>query len=296
MSNLSVERLAIAALVGASLLWGASWWPLKALAAEGLSGLPQVFVCYGAVGLLLSPLLFLQFRQWRPDARLMGAIFVLGGLANITFPWALVHGEVVRVMVLFYLLPVWGVLGGRIFLGEHIDRQRLIAVVLALSGALLVLGGPELLATPPSVVDLVALASGFFFAMNNICFRAAQRAPVPAKVAAVFLGCGLLTGFAVALQAEPFPAIEGAAWGLAAATALLVMTATAGTQLGVTHLEAGRSSLLIILELVAAVVTATWWAGETLSPMEWLGGLLILSAAVLEAWRPATSSGAAATA
>lgn len=53
-----------------------------------------------------------------------------------------------------------------------------------------------------------------------------------------------------------------------------------------THLEAGRASILIIMELLTAVITAAWWAGETMAPMEWFGGTLILSAAVLEAWRP----------
>lgn len=81
--------------------------------------------------------------------------------------------------------------------------------------------------------------------------------------------------------------IPPATWLLVVAAGLLMLTATAGSQYGVTHFEAGRASVIIIMELVTAVITAAWWAGETMSAIEWLGGTLILSAAFLEAWRPA---------
>ncbi|MFZ5755570.1 MAG: DMT family transporter [Pseudomonadota bacterium] len=274
-------------LFAASVLWGCTWWPLKQLAQLGVTGLPQILVAYGSAALLLLPLLFVQYRRWRGEARLVAGIFLLGGAANLAFAYALIHGEVVRVMVLFYLLPVWGVLGGRFFLGERIDGQRALAVALALSGAVLILGGPDVLGAPPSWIDLIAIASGFFFAMNNLCFRASQAAPVPAKVAAMFLGCAVFALLLLAGGVQAMPAgIPAFTWLLVIAAGLMLLTATAGSQYGVTHLEAGRSSVIIIMELVTAVITAAWWAGESMSGMEWLGGALILGAALLEAWRP----------
>ena len=50
-------------------------------------------------------------------------------------------------------------------------------------------------------------------------------------------------------------------------------------------MEAGRSSIIIIMELITAVVSATLLAGERMSPWEMLGGVLILSAALIEALR-----------
>jgi drug/metabolite transporter (DMT)-like permease len=282
------SRLAITVLALASITWGTTWWPLKELAALGLSGLPQILIAYGSMALLISPLLVLQYARWRPDAKFIALIFLLGGFANLAFAWSLISGDVVRVMVLFYLLPVWGVLGGKFFLGERIDAQRAAAVLLALTGAACVLGGPAVLDAPPSWVDVVALLSGFLFAMNNICFRAAQTAPVPSKVAAMFLGCGVFALLLIAAGVQQMPEnLAPSTAGLAVAVGALLLLATSGSQFGVTHLEAGRASVIIILELVAAVITAAWWAGETMSTLEWIGGALILTAAVLEAWRPA---------
>jgi drug/metabolite transporter (DMT)-like permease len=282
-----LTRLPVFILLSASIIWGTTWWPLKTLAELGVSGLPQILVAYGSMALLTLPVLFVQFSRWRSEARYILLIFVIGGLANLAFAWSLIQGDVVRVMVLFYLLPVWGVLGGKIFLGERIDAQRALAVVLALAGAFLILGGTAVLAAPPSWVDLVAILSGFFFAMNNLCFRAAQIAPVPSKVAAMFLGCGVFAALLILAGVQDMPSgVSGSTWCLVIATGALLLTATAGSQYGVTHLEAGRASVLIILELVTAVITAAWWAGETMAPLEWLGGALILCAALLEAWRP----------
>lgn len=281
----------VVALVAASVMWGCTWWPLKQVAALGVSGLPQILVANTMATLLVLPLLLRQRAYWYRDWRILGAIVLLGGSANVAFSYSLIHGSVVRVMVLFYLLPVWGVLGGMFFLGERIDRQRMMAVALALGGAFLILGGPDILAAPPSWIDLLALASGFLFAMNNLCFRAAQGTPVGSKTGAMFVGSLLLAGLFVGSGVESLPMqAPEHVWLLAAGLGILLVIVTACSQYGVTHLEAGRASVIIIVELLTAVLTASWWAGERMSGIEWFGGALILSAAVLEAWRPKTAA------
>jgi drug/metabolite transporter (DMT)-like permease len=64
-----------------------------------------------------------------------------------------------------------------------------------------------------------------------------------------------------------------------------IFVATLCTQWAVTHLEVGRASILIIIELITAVTSALWIGGERISGLEILGGLLILIAAVIEAYR-----------
>ncbi|MFZ5722824.1 MAG: DMT family transporter [Pseudomonadota bacterium] len=278
-------------LLLASIAWGCTWWPLKQVAAMGVGGVPQILVAYGTVALLMLPLLLLQYTRWRPEAHYLLLVFLLGGAANLAFAWSLLLGDVVRVMVLFYLLPVWSVLGGRFFLGERIDALRGVAVAMSLTGAFLVLGGPSVLAAPPSWIDLAAIASGFLFAMNNICFRAAQQAPLASKVGATFAGCALFAALLIAGGAQSMPeGVPGSSWGFAAGLGLLLLCVTLGSQYGVTHLEAGRASVIIIVELLTATLTAAWWAGDTLHGVEWIGGALILVAAVLEARRPTTDT------
>ena len=76
---------------------------------------------------------------------------------------------------------------------------------------------------------------------------------------------------------------------------LWLMLITFGTQWGVTQLEAGRASIIIIMELVAAVVSASLLLGETLAPLELVGGLLVVTAVLVETARecslPTAASG-----
>jgi len=280
--------LPVLVLFISSIGWGLTWLPLKYLNQQGMQGPSLVFVAFGAAALALLPVFARQKRHWLGQLRYLGLIALFGGFANLSFQIALYQGEVIRVMILFYLLPVWSVLGGRLFLGERIDGLRLVTVSGALLGAFLILGGGATFDTRSSWVDLLAIGSGMAFAMNNIVFRATQSLPVTSKVTAVFVGCAVMMG-GYLLVATPVPAVYG--WQTLMLTMLYgvvwVMLITFGTQWGVTRLEAGRASIIIIMELVAAVVSASLLLGETLARQELLGGLLVVATVVAETLREA---------
>ncbi len=280
--------LPLAVLLAASFLWGLAWLPLKALERLGLSGVALTFIACGAAAALLVPRLLRERASWRGEKRWLLAIALLGGYANLAFTVAMIYGEVVRVMVLFYLLPVWGVLGGKLFLGERLDAARIAAVALAICGAILVLGGLRALDAPIAWTDLLAITCGMTFAGNNLVFRAHQLIPVASKTAAMLLGATLLAAALLAVGVQPWPTTSAGGWLAAISYGLAwLLVATLGTQFGVTHMEAGRASVIIILELVTAVASALWIGGERMSMTEMMGGALILTAAVIEARRAA---------
>lgn len=284
-----MSRLApLAVLLAASFMWGLAWLPLKALERLGVSGIALTFIACGAAAALLVPRLARERVHWHGKKRWLLLIALLGGYANLAFTVAMIYGEVVRVMVLFYLLPVWGALGGKLFLGERLDGVRIAAVALALAGAFLILGGFRALDAHIAWIDLLAISCGLSFAGNNLVFRAHQRIPVASKSAAMLLGAAGLAALLLVAGVQPWPVATAAGWLPAAGYGLAwLLVATLGTQFGVTHMEAGRASIIIILELVTAVVSAVLIGGERMSPTEMAGGVLILAAAVIEARRAA---------
>jgi drug/metabolite transporter (DMT)-like permease len=280
------EAAAIAALLASSVLWGLTWWPLKYFSRQGIEGAPLMVVAYGVAALVLTPVVWRERAAWRNRWHGLPVILLLGGYANLAFMNAMIYGEVVRAMTLFYLAPAWGVIGGRLFLGEHVDRERWIGVVLALAGAFLLLDGAALLRAPPTWVDLLAVSSGLTFALNNIAFRATATAPLGGKLFAMFMGCFLIAALLVALQGRVLPVLAGASWlSLAAFGVGWLLLGTLGTQWGVSRIEAGRASIIIVLELVTAVASATVIGGEHVGAREAIGAALIFSAALLEARR-----------
>jgi len=286
-----MQRLSLPVIVLfiSSIGWGLTWLPLKFLSAQDMEGLQLILIAFGASAIVLIPLTYRQRSHWQGHFHLLLLIALFGGFANLAFQTAIYHGDVIRVMILFYLLPVWSVLGGRLFLGEQIDLKRMIGVIAALSGAFLILGGPQIFNSPPGWIDLLAIGAGLSFAMNNLVFRYTEALPLTGKVNAVFAGCALmvmlylLTMQPAATSLTPSNVTLTIAYGIGWS-----MLITFGTQWGVERLEAGRASIIIIMELVAAVLSAAMILGETLQDLELVGGLLILAAALTEVFRPET--------
>ena len=284
-------RLAVIVLSISSIGWGLTWLPIKALNGMGLDSMHLIFIAFASGAILLSPWLYRQRSLWIGSMGFMLMIALAGGFANAAFQTAIFHGEVIRVMMLFYLLPLWSVLGGRIFLKEKIDSIRITAVVLCLSGAFLILDVWHTSWQDINWIDLLAIGSGMGLAATNILFRFTQSIPVMSKVSSMFIGCTVLIGISLTAfptsttmaddGAIPLAIIYGAFW---------LTLISFGTQWGVTQMDAGRSSIIIVLELLAAVVSAALLTNAELSFYEIMGGLMVLIAAVLEGSRSEDAS------
>ena len=283
-ARLRTSRLPLLLLFFSASLWGMTWWPVKNFAAAGLSGPWLTLLSYGPVGLAGLYFVWCERAAWRRQLGLFLLLGLVGGWANTAFINALLLGDVVRVMLLFYLSPIWSVLGGRLFLGEKVGPRRMLAVVLALAGLWFVIGGAQAFNAPLSTSDLLALSAGLAFAGNNLISRATQSVPMVSKTVVVFIGCGVVSAAALGWQNLPAPTLS-VPLGLAllAYGFVWMLLATATWQYGVTHLESGRTGVILITELVVAVLTVTWFGGEEMLPRIWLGGLLIAAASLIEA-------------
>ena len=130
-----------AALTLNALVWGTSWWPLRQLAERGLHPLWATAIIYAvaaAVILLLRPGALAQVLR----TPVLWVLMLAAGTTNAAFNWGVVAGDVVRVVLLFYLMPLWTVLFARALLREPITPQAGARVLLALLGAAVVLWPP----------------------------------------------------------------------------------------------------------------------------------------------------------
>jgi|TARA_R100000005_G_scaffold83854_1_gene51751 drug/metabolite transporter (DMT)-like permease len=279
-------RFAVPVLFFSSAGWGLTWLPIKALSEQGLDGLHLVFIAFCSGALLLLPWLYRQRQLWRHKLSLMALVALAGGFANASFQTAIYHGDVIRVMILFYMLPVWSVLGGRLFLGEHVDGVRILAVALCLSGAFIILDVAHTSWSGISWIDALALGSGMGLAATNILFRFTRDIPVMSKVAAMFIGCAAMIGISSLFVASTgsLPTATAALWA-AAYGGLWLTLITTGTQWGVTQMDAGRSAIIIVAELVVAVASTAIIMSADLQWYEVLGGVMVLVAAILEGSR-----------
>ncbi len=275
-------------LVSGSLLWGLSWIPLHHLAAQGLSGMPLVLLIYGLLSVLAVPVLWHQRRAWRAQSGRLLLIALAGGWGTAALMCALVGGDVVRVMLLFYLSPIWATLGACWCFGERLTVARIIALLLAFVGIGLTLGINDSTLQPMTANDWLALSAGLGFSLNNLATRAADQVPLASKSVASLVASALLAGtLCLMLKQQPPPLTLHLAWqiGLLAAVWLVVQSMV---QFAVTHMQASTVAVLVIVELIGAVLSSAWLGDNPLLAREWAWAVLVSLAALIAAW-PAPS-------
>lgn len=280
-------RAEIVLLLGAAI-WGLGWMPLAYFAGQGLAGMPLVLCTYGLLCVLAVPLVLSQRRQWWRQRGALLAIGVFGGWATAGLVAALSEGDVVRAMLLFYLAPVWGLLGGRLLFGERLTPSRLGALALAMLGIALTLGISHDTFRPLAASDWLALSAGLAFALNNLATRAAEQVPLASKAVVGFIGSAALGGLFCWLQSTVLPAVNAHQWLQLAGFGLFWLAAMGAAQYGFSHVEASRAAVLVVIELLVAVLTAAWFGDRGLGLREWLGGSLVLAAALIAA-RPSST-------
>jgi len=279
-------RIPVIVLFISAVGWGFAWLPIKTLNEMGLDSMHLIFIAFFSGAVVLSPWLFKQFKSWKQSIGFMLMIALAGGIANASFQTAIFYGDVIRVMILFYLLPVWSVLGGWLFLKEKIDAIRLISAVVCLAGAFVILDIWHTSWHGISWIDVMAIGAGMGLAATNILFRFTQHIPLISKVSSTFIGCTVIMAAFLMASTTIAPLPQNSATLLAMAYGAIWLTLISiGTQWAVIRMEAGRSSIILVMELVVAVVSVALLTSAELKLHEMIGGLMVISAALLESSR-----------
>lgn len=283
--NATKPTLPVLSVLFAATLWGCMWYPLRLLQAHGMYGLWTTLVSYTtalAVGFI--PL----WRRREELASCRWGLLVLAlaaGWCNVAFILAVIAGDVVRVMLLFYLSPLWTVLLGRIILRERLSASAWWVFLAALAGAAIMLWNPALgMPLPRGGAEWLAVSAGFAFAVNNVVVRDLQQVSVTVKAVVTWLGVAVVAGAWLLLGHGHWPVTDAAGWAGAVALGLAgIVVMTVALLYGVTHMPAHRSAVILLFELVAGAVSAQLLTTETIGAKEWAGGALIMGAAFLAA-------------
>ena len=276
------------ALVLNAFVWGVSWWPFRRLESAGLHPLWATALIYAVAVIAIS---LARPAAWRELAGhpALWLLVLASGTTNAAFNWAVTIGDVVRVVLLFYLMPLWAVLLARLLLDERLTRSALLRVALALAGALVILwpagGGLPL---PRTLAEALGVLGGFSFALNNVMLRREAARSEGARALAMFVG-GMLVASLLALLLTPggtVPAPPAPAPGWVAGALALAAFFLAGNlalQFGATRLPANATAVIMLTEVLFASVSALALGAGTLDARLAFGGAAIVAAALLAA-------------
>jgi drug/metabolite transporter (DMT)-like permease len=281
--------LPVAGILSGALVWGLIWYPYRVLQDTGVGGPLATLITY-TLALLCG--VFMLPRVWRElhlfhdaSASWWAVVLVLSaGWANLGYVLAMLHGEVMRVLLLFYLAPLWTIIFSYWLLGERLNLYGYLVMALSLSGATIMLWDPQSgLPLPQNVSEWIGLSAGMSFALSNVVSRRAAHLSVEMKSYSVLLGSVLLTVPLLYWQGggqAQLLGIDAQTWLILGLLGIALCATGFAVQYGVTHLQSNRAMLLFLSELVIAAISSYFLASELMQIRDWIGALLIVSASL----------------
>ena len=277
------------ALIFNAFVWGLSWFPFRHIESHGLHPLWTTCLIYLAIATVMG---IVRRHTWKSFTAypMLAVLGLAAGFTNVGFNWAVTQGDVVRVVLLFYLMPLWSVLLGWLLLGERPTGGALARVALALTGVVVVLKAPGTdWPVPSSLPDWLGLAAGFSFAVTNIVLRHLRPAPGESRALAMFCGCTFVAGIAALVGtslgavASPLQATPGwLGWAVLLGAGFVIGNVC--LQYGAARLAASATSVIMLSEVLFASVSSVALGASTMDPRILTGGALIVLGAVWAAF------------
>ena len=188
--------------------------------------------------------------------------------------------------LLVNLSVVLAAVGGAMFLKERLGKLKVAGVILAVLGTFLITtnGDFGVVAGSQALGDAYYLVAALSWA-GYIVY--AKKKTDEDNWDPIAVSAAIVTVTAVAV----FPWYLSAGFGVvlsAASAGAIIYTAIFNTvipfilyQAGLRHLSAGTSAVVLTLEIVVAVMISVVFLGQQLSPLAWVGAVVILGSILL---------------
>ena len=282
MPSIPLQRtLAISSLVYAATLWGLVWYPYRLLHEAGVGGIASSFITYAVPLIAIGWLHGRELHRARSRWMWLTALGLAAGWTNLAYVLAVLEGEVVRVLLLFYMSPLWTVLFSRILLHEKLNRVGVMVMALSLGGAMVMLWQPNGdLPLPTNRAEWLALSAGVMFALSNVIARHLSGVSEGSKAVSIWFGVAVLTVSGLWLFPGELDFIEhadGYVWLLLLGVGIAIGSMTYAVQYGLARVPANQAIVIFLFELVVAAVAAYFLSLERMGLQEWVGAAMIIA-------------------
>lgn len=283
---MTMENKAKLAILYAGAVWGLFWIPLRRLEGEGIDPLWVTSIYFMVPAAIIFPVLMFRWRSIASGGLSLQLTVLVSGAALSLYSASIVFTDVIRAIMLFYLMPIWSTLLARVFLGEAITPIRILAMILAALGMLTLFGLGVGLPIPRNVGDWMGLGAGVFWAIAMVRIRLNdQLNAIDLTTGFFFWGLALTLAISLLFAHDHVPSwdqVKPALPLLVVFVAILVIPGTFASLWGPKFISPGISGLLFMTEIVVGAISAALLAGEPFGQRELVGVALIASASLIE--------------
>ena len=282
----SLDTRARLACFYAGAMWGLFWVPLRHMAEAGIHEVwitPLYFLVPTVIAL---PLVIIRLPSIMRGGMTLQLTMLASGTALTLYSTSIVYTDVVRAIMLFYLMPFWSIVLARIFLKEEITPVRIVSMILGAIGLLVLFGLGAGWPIPRNVGDLIGLFAGFFWAVTTVRMRKyEEQSSIDLTIGFFVWSVILSSAIAVMLVPLQFPSMDQVISVLPVLGVFMLLIIVPGTYAslwGPKFVNPGVSGLLFMSEIVVGAISVALLAGEPFGSREMAGVILIAGASLLE--------------
>ena len=275
-------------IVVSSCAWGLYWLPLRSIEQSGIAGSWSIVLVNACPLIILVPLIFFNLDKLKkyPKPILFAGIMI--GAAFTFYANGLVQTSVIRATLLFYLSPIWSTIIGIIWLNERLTIARVISIIVALIGLILLLYD---LRYQETVIlnfgDFSSILSGLFWALGASILKKWSKLPIiPLTAIVYFSTTSLSILLATIVYKAPIPslALIGQNFSTAFIWSVIVLLPSFCIIFRISQiLFPGRVGILMMSEVAVAVISAKiLLPEEQMVILQWIGASAILLAGIVE--------------
>lgn len=275
-------------IVAAAVLWASSGAAGKGLLLQGVGVLELVQARITLAALFLGAAFGLGGRNFfRIGLGELPWLFLLGffmALNNATYFYAISKIQVAAAILLQYMAPLLVALYAVLFWGERFDKFKAMALILAVGGCYLVVGGYNLRLLELNREGVWGgLGAALCFASYTLLGERSMQGRSPWTVLCYAMFFAAIFWH---LFMEPFRYIKAgfslAQWGWLLYIALAGTVFPFGLYLvGVSLIRSTRAIITASLEPISAAFISFLFLGESLEILQAVGGALVIGAVVL---------------
>jgi drug/metabolite transporter (DMT)-like permease len=256
----------------------------------GSEPITVLFLRFTIAAVVMNLIMILR-RTAYPRSLVLLELILLGAIAyvgeSLAYFLALKMASAGLVALLLYIYPVLVTALSAIFLKEHLTRVKIVALFLALSGTALTLritSGGSLMGILLGIAAAVDYA--IYILLGSRIVR--RSGPMASTTVIITSTAGVYVGI-VAIHGTTYPTTSTGWIAIIAIALISTVLAFVTFFAGLKRIGPTSASTLSTFEPIVAVVLAAIVLGETISPIQIFGGILILTAVVLLAtsgkWR-----------
>ena len=275
-------------IVVSSCAWGLYWLPLRSIEEAGIVGSWSIVFVNACPLLILVPLLLFNLDQLKIYPK---PIFFAGFMIGAAFTFyanGLVQTSVIRATLLFYLSPIWSTIIGIIWLNERLTIARVISIIVALIGLILLLYDFRNQETVMlNFGDFSSILSGLFWALGASILKKWSKLPIiPLTAIVYFSTTSLSILLAIIVYKAPIPSLALIVQNFSTAFiwSVIVLLPSFCIIFRISQiLFPGRVGILMMSEVAVAVISAKiLLPEEQMVILQWIGASAILLAGVVE--------------